>query len=160
MWNRRTAILVLMLILGWATQGLSAGLKIGLSYGEITNYLSSIVTLQRSSPVDGQPRYMGMSADKLSMMEVIGDKSDITQATLGVGVPNDSPSILARNSAMMLRFVKNAAPGWSGSTDWTVAALRKAAATGNPVETTYRSRRITMTFIKPLGMVMVTVKHK
>ena len=158
--NRRTAILGLMLILGWASHGLSAGLKTGLSYGEITNYLSNVITLQKSSPVDGQPRSMGMSADKLSMLEVIGDKRNITQATLAIGVPNNSPTALARNSALVLRFVKNATPGWSGSADWTVAALQKAAATENPVETTYGSRRITMTFLKPMGMIMVTVKHK
>jgi hypothetical protein len=158
--NRRTAILGLMFILGWASHGLSAGLKTGLSYGEITSYLSNVITLQRSSPVDGQPRYMGMSADKLSMLEVIGDKSNITQATLAIGVPNNSPTALARNSAMVLRFVKNATPGWSGSTDWTVAALQKTAATENPVETTNGARRITMTFLKPMGMIMVTVKHK
>lgn len=109
--NRRTAILGLMLILGWASHGLSAGLKTGLSYREITSYLSNVIALQRSSPVDGQPRYMGMSADKLSMLEVIGDKSNITQATLAIGVPNDSPTALARNSAMVLRFVKNATHG-------------------------------------------------
>jgi hypothetical protein len=158
--NCRAASLFLSLILGWTAHGFSAGLKIGLSYGEITSYLSNVITLQRSSPVDDQPRYMGLSADKLSMLEVIGDKSNITQATLGIGVPNDSPSVLARNSALVLRFVKNATPGWSKSTDWTVAAIRKAAATEKPVETTYGSRRITMTFIKPLGMIMVTVKHK
>ena len=158
--NRGTAILGLMLILGWSSHGLSAGLKTGLSYREITSYLSNVITLQRSSSVDGQPRYMGMSGDKLSMLEVIGDKSNITQATLAIGVPNDSPTALARNSAMVLRFVKNATHGWPGSTDWTVAALQKAAATENPVETTYGARRITMTFLKPMGMIMVTVKHK
>ena len=61
---------------------------------------------------------------------------------------------------MVLRFVKNATPGWSGSTDWTVAALQKAAASEKPVETTSGVRRITMTFMKSTGMVMVSVKHK
>jgi len=158
--NHRPAILALLLLMASASLGLSAGLKAGLSYGEITTYLSNIIILQRSSPVDGQPRYMGMSADKLSMLEVIGDKANITQATLAIGVPNDSPSVLARNSAMVLRFIKNATPGWSGSTDWTVAALRRVADTEGPVETTYGPRRITMKFLKPLGMIMVTVQHK
>ena len=158
--NFRTVPLILVLILGWASNGFSAAMKIGLSYGEITSHLSNVITLQRSSPVDGQPRYMGLSQDKLSMLEVIGDKSNVTQATLAIGVPNDSPATLARNSAMMLRFVKNATPDWSGSTDWAVAALRKATTTEGPVETTYGARRITMTFYKSMGMVMVTVKHK
>lgn len=154
------ATLFLVLILGWMSQGLCASPKVGLSYGEITKYLSNFITLQRSSPVDGQPRYMGMSADKLSMLEVIGEKGNITQATLAVGIPKDAPATLVRNSALVLRFIKNATPGWTGSSDWATAALQKAATSESPVETTYGSRKITMRFLKPLGMLMVTVQHK
>jgi len=152
--------LLLALILVSVSPGLCAGLKTGLSYGEITSYLSSFITLKKSTSVNGQPRYMGLSGDKLAMLEIIGDKSNVTQATLAVGIPNDAPATLVRNGAMVLRFVKNATPGWTGSSDWATAALQKAAASQSPVETTYGSRRITMTFYKPLGMLMVTVKHK
>ena len=106
------------------------------------------------------PRYMGMTGDNLALLEVIGDKRNIRQATLAIALPNDSRSALVRNSAMFMRFVKNAVPDWPGSEDWAIAALKKATATGNPVERVFGSRRVTVTFQKPLGMVLVTVKHK
>ena len=148
------------LVVGLSLPVFSAGQKIGLSYGEITSYLSNVITLKPSTPVDGQSRSMGLSADNLAMLEVIGDRANITQATLMIGVPNDSRATLIRNSALMIRFVKNATPNWPGSVDWAATALDKASKTGRSVETTSGIRRITVTFHKPLGMILVTVKHK
>ena len=94
------------------------------------------------------------------MLELIGDKNDLTQATLIIGVPNDSPTILARNSTLFMRFVKNVAPNWTGSDHWAAEALKKTAASQTPVSTVRGVRRIAVSFLKPLGMVLVTVKHK
>jgi len=158
--DTRILTLAFTLLLGLAPFEHSAGTNTGLSYSQITQYLSSYFTLEKSTPVNGQPRYMATTEDKLAVLELIGDRSDLTQATLIIGVPNDSQTTLVRNSAMFMRFVKNAAPNWVGGGDWAVAALKKATTTENPVSTVRGARRITVSFLKPLGMVVVTVKHK
>ncbi|HEX4959603.1 MAG TPA: hypothetical protein VF173_02095 [Thermoanaerobaculia bacterium] len=158
--NSRFLILafVFALLAGMAPNELSAGT--GLSYSQMTQYLSSYFSLEKSTPVNGQPRYMGATGDKLAMLELIGDKNDLTEATLIIGLPNDSQSVLVRNSAMFMRFIKNAAPSWEGSGDWAVAALKKATTTEVPVSTVRGTRRITVSLQKPLAMVLVTVKHR
>jgi hypothetical protein len=161
---RNSSILILTfvsaLLLGVAPNELSAATNTGLSYSQMTQYLSSYFALEESTPVKGQPRYMGATADKLAVLELIGNKNDLTEATLIIGLPNDSQAVLVRNSAMFMRFIDNAAPNWAGGADWAVAALKKATATENPVSTVRGYRRITVSFQKPLGMVLVTVKHK
>jgi hypothetical protein len=151
---------VFALLVGVASDALSAGTNTGLSYSQMTQHLSSYFALERSTPVNGQPRYMGATADKMALLELIGDHNDLAQATLIIGLPNNAQAILVRNSAMLMRFVKNAAPNWAGSSDWTTTALKKAIATGNPVSAVRGARRISVSFQKPLGMVLVTVKHK
>lgn len=137
----------------------SAGKKTGISYEQIMRYLSKSMTMKKSTSVRGQPRYMGESDDNLVMMEIIGDKRDITQATLIVGVPNDAPrKLLAWNGAMLMRFVQNATPGWSKSTEWTTAALKKAIDSEQTISTVRGSRKLTVSFQKSLSMIMVTVK--
>jgi hypothetical protein len=158
--SRLIMAFVSALLLGVATNELSAATNTGLSYSQVTQYLSSYFALEKSTPVNGQPRYMGATGDKLAMLELIGDKNDLTEATLIIGLPNDSQAVLVRNSAMFMRFVNNAAPNWAGSGDWAVAALKKVTATENPVSIVRGARRITVSFQKPLGMVLVTVKHK
>jgi hypothetical protein len=151
--------LVLLLVLG-ASDNLSAGPRLGLSFDQITQYLSNYITLDKSTPVAGQPRYMGMTDDKLAALEIIGDRNNITQASLMIGLPNDSNAALVRNSALFMRFVKNATPGWIQREDWAIAALKRATASESPVSTVFGSRLITVSFLKPLGMVIVTVKHR
>lgn len=161
---RSTRLLICALIMPilWALSAgsLSAGTRTGLSYAQITRYLAGNFALSQSTPVDSQPRYMGATADHLAMLELIGDRNDLTQATLMIGIPNDSRSVLVRNTAMFVRFVKNAAPGWAGSTDWATMALKQAVATDSPVSTIRGARRITISFIKTLAIVSVTVKHR
>lgn len=155
----RKATWVFLLALGVSDQ-LLAATKTGLSASQVTRFLASYITLERSTPVNGQPRYMGMSDDKLAALEIIGDRNNVTQASLMIGLPNDSRPALVRNSALFMRFVKNVTPGWASSADWAVAALKETTATENPVSMVFGTRSLTVSFLKPLGMVLVTVKHK
>lgn len=158
---RPLILLVTLALLGGGTSDeLWAGAGTGLSYSQMTEYLSSYFTLERSTPVHGETRYMGTTSDKLAALELIGDRNDLTEATLIIGLPNDSQTVLIQNSGLFMRFVQNAAPTWAGSNKWAVAALKKATATEHPVSVVRGSKRITVTFQKPLGMVLVTVKHK
>jgi hypothetical protein len=158
--NSRVMPLIFAVALGAAPYRLSASPNTGLSYSQVTRYLESYFVLQESTPVNGQRRFMGATTDKLAVLELIGDKKDISKASLILGVPNDSPAVLARNGGLLIRFVKNAMPNWPAGSDWAVAALKQASATSNPVSTIRGSRRITVSFLKPLAIVLVTVQHR
>ncbi|HEX4497184.1 MAG TPA: hypothetical protein VIE43_16035, partial [Thermoanaerobaculia bacterium] len=92
--------------------------------------------------------------------EIIGDRNNITQAALMIALLNVSRTVLDRNSILLTRFVKNVTPGWASSEDWAGAALRETTATENPVSMAFGTRSLTVSFLKPLGMVLVTVKHR
>jgi hypothetical protein len=133
---------------------------IGISYEQATQYLDSDFKMQKSSPVNGRDRYMSMSTSDLAILEIIGQKHDITQASLTIGIPNDVPAVLTRHSAMLLRFLKNTVPDWAGSSEWAVNTIQKVANGGDEATTIKGRKAITMKFIKPLGMLIVTVKEK
>ena len=88
---------------------------IDLTSDQVTRYLDQYITMEKSSDVHGQTRSSGQSDDKLAMLEIIGDSDNISEATLIIGLPNNSQQIVIRNSALMVRFVMNVAPrlGWS-----------------------------------------------
>jgi hypothetical protein len=135
-------------------------LTIGISYNQIMEYLDQYIPMSKSSDVRGQPRYMGQTSDNLAMLEIIGIKNDVSQATLMIGIPNDSPKILIRNSGILLRFIENIAPEWKAGSDWATSALKRLGSTGEPEEIIKGSKSIKLSLIKVLGIVSVTVKHK
>jgi len=81
-------------------------LTIGISYNQIMEYLDQYISMSKSTDVRGQQRYMGQTSDNLAMLEIIGNKKNVSQATLMIGIPNDAPQIVLRNTAMLLRFGK------------------------------------------------------
>jgi len=125
------------------------------------NYLSNFFTMEKSTPVDGEDRYMGTASSGLATLEIIGGKDNITQASLMIGIPNDSPILVTENSAIMLRFLKNAVPEWEDITDWFTASLEELTYSSNgKIEKLYGDKVIKLTLIKELGMMMATVEHK
>jgi hypothetical protein len=135
--------------------------KIGVSYNQMMNYLSNFFTMEKSTPVDGEDRYMGTASSGLATLEIIGGKDNITQASLMIGIPNDSPILVTENSAIMLRFLKNAVPEWEDITDWFTASLEELTYSSNgKIEKLYGDKVIKLTLIKELGMMMATVEHK
>ena len=135
--------------------------SVGLSYAQVTQYLSKSIVMHESSSVRGQTRYLGMTNDKMAIMEIIGQKNDISQATFVICLPKDSQTIVMRNGAMLLRFMANIAPEWSGSVNWASDALGKITLpSNNSVSTIRGTKKIVMTFQKPLGMIVLTVKHR
>ncbi len=135
-------------------------LTIGISYNQIMEYLDQYISMSKSSDVRSQPRYMGQTSDDLAILEIIGNKKDVSQATLMIGIPNDAPKILVRNTAILLRFMENVAPEWKLGSDWATSALERVSSTGEPEEIIRGSKSIKLSLIKVLGIVSVTVKHK
>jgi hypothetical protein len=152
--GKRLAVIFLMVFSANAYAGT------GVSFDQINAYLESYITLKKSSAVDGQDRYMGSTADSLAVLEVIGPKNDVVQASLIVGLPNDAPQILARNMGMLIRFIKNVAPEWKGGSEWATAAIGKVTANPDKSEKKVVGRKlITMKLFQPLGMLSISVKE-
>jgi len=78
---------------------------IGVSYDKIINTLQPYFKMEKSTPVNGIPRYIGKTEDGHAVLEIIGSKDDITSASLTVTIPNDDPDLAISNAAMMLVFL-------------------------------------------------------
>ena len=134
---------------------------IDLSYGQVTRHLSKYIAMQNSTSVRSQPRSMGMTRDKMALLEVVGEKSNISQATLAIALPKDSQETVTRNGLFVLVFMSNIVPNWKESTTWTTNAIKEATLyPGEPVSTEHDNKKIEFTFEKPIAMLLVTVKHK
>ena len=134
---------------------------IGVSYNQMMNYLSNSFTMEKSTPVKGRDRYMGTTSSGTTILEIIGEKDNIAQTTLIIGIPSDNQYILIENSAILLRFLENAVPEWEDSSDWVTTSIEKfSSSTSNKEEKVYGNKLIEMSLLKELGWVMVTVKHK
>jgi len=135
---------------------------IGISYYQVMEYLSNFFSMEKSTPVHGQERYMGQTSDSLAVLEIIGNKNNISQATLMIGIPADAPDKLVRNTVLATRFLENTVPEWTNSNEWITANAERVADTPgiSDVKVVKGNKLITMTFLKPFGMLSLTVKHK
>lgn len=133
--------------------------RLGVSYDQMMNYLSNFFTMEKSSPVNGVDRYMATTTNGLAILEIIGNKDNISQTTLLLGLPNDNSTVAIENSALLLLFLKNAVPEWKDRDTWATASLKKIAETSSDEEKKlYGGKSIEMSFLKELGMLSVTVK--
>lgn len=134
--------------------------KLGVSYNQMMNYLSNFFTMEKSTPVKGEDRYMSTTSNKLATLEIIGKKDDISETSLLIGIPSDDNSVIIENSAILLRFLKNAVPEWEDSSDWATTSMEKIAASSNDKEEKiYGDKKINMSVMRELGMMIVTVKN-
>ena len=123
------------------------------------NYLSNFFTMDYSPLGDGRPRYMGQSSGGLANLEIIGDKRDISSTYLMIGLPNDAPNLLAENTAILLRFLRNAIPEWPQSDKWVLNTIQTLIAQSNTEESTkFGHKKIKVSVIKELGFVGVSVR--
>lgn len=132
--------------------------KIGCSYGQMMNYLSNFFTMEKSTPVDGEDRYMSTSSSGGAVLELIGEKDNLTSATLLIGVPNDNSQMLVENAAVMIRFLKNAVPE-TDLTEWFTSSMDKLIKNPeNNIEKRMNSKIVTLSFLKSLAMISANVK--
>jgi hypothetical protein len=82
------------------------------TYVQITNLISEFLDIKEENNTPaGQPRYLGLSENKLVTLEIVGDKEKVAIASIKLIYPDDIENVSADlNNAMMLRFLKNVAP--------------------------------------------------
>jgi hypothetical protein len=134
---------------------------IDISYQQVMHYLSNFFHMEKGTPVRNAPRYMGRTKDGTAVLEVIGDKRNIIQASVMLGFPIDERKITIQNSAILLRFIKNTVPEMENPSDWATNSLNRLRNyPDQPVEAVKGNKRIKMQLLKPLGLITTTVKHR
>jgi hypothetical protein len=89
-----------------------------IQYSQIVNLISEFIDMKEESVVPGENSYSGVSENKLTILEIKGNKNDVKEASMKLIYPKGIDKITAElNNAMMSRFLKNAAPefpNWQG----------------------------------------------
>ena len=105
---------------------------------------------------DGRARLWCESPDGLAILELIGPPQDISQASITVAVPSDSPGLLALNSVYMLGLMKQAAPRWPQGIDWLTANVSDVVDKGEII-TRQQGLEVSLTSIVELGMLSLRI---
>ena len=68
----------------------------------------------------GFPRRIGQSADKVSVVDLVGANDEIVYARLVIGT---SPDHVVENTKRIIEFMPRVAPSWEGGTKWVLQNL-------------------------------------
>jgi hypothetical protein len=133
-------------------------LNLGISYNQVVSYLEEQMPMFRGTDIQGQANYVGQTIDNLALLQIIGNKENISQASIMIGIPNDSQIILLRNTAMMMRFLKNTVPEWEGAFEWCTDALVEAYKQEKEIKIIKGQKLISV--LNNSGLGLITIKHK
>ena len=103
---------------------------------------------------------MGSTSENLATIELIGSKSDIQQATFMLGLPNDAPSVVRRNTLLLSRFLENIVPEWPSSDVWVAESTKKLVKRGEKISVIKDRKIIEIDFLQPLGIVVLSIREK
>lgn len=97
-----------------------------IQYAQIMNLIGEFIDMEKNSGVSGEDVYSGVSENKLTLLEIKGDKNDIKEASMKLTYPQGIDKASAElNKAMMARFLKNAAPEFPNWNSRTKEILNK-----------------------------------
>ena len=117
-------------------------------------------TFEKSSAVQGQPRVLGRSANRLASLELIGAPENLTQVSMLVGMVNDSDESNMLSVTYLLLTLKTIAPAWD-STEWLTDGVHDLATTDRTeVVTVYGGKQFKLTMVKELSFLTLTVEPK
>ncbi len=97
---------------------LMGGLPLGISHQRALNKLSRRFSVKPVDQVNGYPRYLGRTPDQISTIELIGNPSDILQASFTLDLREvDDNKQLASHMKFLERFLRNLSRG-KNLDDW------------------------------------------
>jgi len=134
---------------------------LGLSRGQVMTLVDGDFNLHSDTSVDGMPMSKGYTKDKLALLEVIGDPSNITRVMLGIVLPKGNESARITNTALLLRVFMNTAPGWKESSRWILEAIGQVCKEPDhkTAEIVHDHRRYTLAYLQA-GGVALAVTHE
>jgi hypothetical protein len=146
---------------GWVLDALTGSARrkgIGVSLNKINHKLSESFLLEEGSRVDGYKRQNATTAG--ATLEVVGPDHNLVEASFSFYLTFDNFDLLIENSGLMLQFLKNVDPTWWGARGWIDRALSEIEYGRNTQDTTRGIVHIELRYLKALGILMATVKHK
>ena len=110
-----------------------------------------------SAPLkDGTPRWFVETPHELATVELIGNKSDLQQVSLSMGMDGSNGDVLVAYALLILRGVL---PDWEDSLDWLSTSLPRFDSNPNAViKTTRGNANVSLKFLKSLSTVSLTIK--
>lgn len=130
------------------------------SYDEIMLFLAGTFPMESSPLKDGRERYLG-TAENGSLLELIGSKDDISQASIILSVGDSDPETISKLSTITIRFLNSAVPGWPEATEWLNQTLSELAKNPkNKIEVVYKDKVISANFIPEAKLVGIIVSPK
>ena len=137
----------------------STGQTLGVSFNQLMKYLSDYFVMKKGEPLDGQDRYNGLTADGTASLEIIGDKKNISYASIIAGIPKDAKAISQRNGLLAARFLINAVPEWKGGMKWLTESLQKLTSSEETTQKIVQGHKeIAVSWYDTKGMYVVSVK--
>jgi hypothetical protein len=137
------------------------GRGIGISYEAAVAHLSKFFVMTKTTSDDGQERYMGRTSDGTAMLEIIGDKDDISEASLFLNIPNDDVGAAMRNGGFFDIFAKDIDPKWNDASAWVTNNLGHMSDSQTDAVEMIRGEKVfTLRLMKPLGMISISVRHR
>jgi len=116
-----------------------------------------------AQPVDGEPRVIAKGDDSQSIasMELIGDPSDITHATLMLGISSDGQHNFG-NTVLVFMFVNQVFTDWPESNQWVsdsiADVLESKKSSQAKKEKTVDGKIIRVVFYKELSILNITIE--
>ena len=132
--------------------------KLGISYNQVMDYLSTDFELEESSTIGGELKYMGTSSNGVSMLEILGSKENISKATLLTGFSNNQTANI-ENVDYFLRFIRALFPNSKDAAELALNALIEIRNSPNqPLEDYINDKKISLTNYG--GLITTTVEPR
>lgn len=143
------------------TETTPAHKQLNISYAQMTKTLDDYFYIEKSTDVHGQPRYMGKSTNGVAVLEVVGDKANISQTSLMIGLPKDSMEAFAGNVIFVNIFLENAF-GKNGKRvfDLLIPAMKESESDGREKIITFDNRHISVIYSESLGILTITIRAR
>jgi len=131
--------------------------SLGITYDQTMAYLSDHFVMQKGASIEGKDNYVGRSA--LGLLQLIGDKSDLSEASITIGIPKDTKVFNEYNSLLTFRFLKNIFPDWTNMDSEITDSMKSLLVSPDKAVTIFRgNKQIEVELFKETGMLCLTVK--
>lgn len=107
---------------------------------------------EESSPVNGQPRWLGRSEDQLSILELTGPPGNLSRIYLTFGVPKGDLTSAAAGMVRMHVLLKTVFPEWTDANKWIISSIETVTQKGqDKVVEKKEGKRVEFSIYRQLG---------
>ena len=135
---------------------------IDISYDQVMNHFSDYIVMEKIRSNKGQDRYLGQTADGSVVLDITGNKNNISEAALVIAVTNAASNALTSNAAGMILFIRNLFPERQTEVSkWFISAIGAVEKSSeSPIENIFGNKKIQVWSLEAAGAIGIIVKHK